>query len=133
MKNLYNLLFIILIIGLFSCNNSNNTQSELYTMSNDLNKNLPMAVDSYTTLTGTTVMGTNEFMYLYKVKLGFFDDFNVSKSDWVTNQTQNTTNIYCTNADMQWFRDNNVTVTWSYEFTDGTYIDQVSVSPNDCN
>ena len=101
-------------------------------MSNDLNKNLPMAVDSYTTLTGTTVMGTNEFMYLYKVKLGFFDDFNVSKSDWLANQTQNTTNIYCTNADMQWFRDNNVTVTWSYEFTDGTYIDQVSVSPNDC-
>lgn len=133
MKNLYNILIIILITALFSCNSSNSIKSELMSIANDLNKNLPMAVDSYTTLSGTTVVGENEFMYVYKVKLGFFDDFNISQSEWLSNQTENTTNVYCTNEDMKWFKDNNVTVTWSYDFTDGTYIDQVSVSPNDCN
>jgi hypothetical protein len=133
MKNIYSLLAITLFTVLISCNNSNSIESQLMTMASDLNKNLPMEVDSYTTLSGTTVVGENEFMYVYKVKLGFFDDYNISQSEWLNNQTENTTNIYCTNEDMKWFKDNNVTVTWSYDFTDGTYIDQVSVSPNDCN
>ena len=118
--------------GLFSCNNSNSIQSELMSIANDLNKNLPMAVDSYTTFSGATVVGDNEFMYVYKVKLGFFDDYNISQSEWLSSQTENTTNVYCTNEDMKWFKDNNVTVTWSYDFSDGTHIDKVSVSPNDC-
>ena len=133
MKNIYSLLSITLFTVLISCNSSNSIESQLMTMASDLNKNLPMEVDSYTTLSGTTVVGENEFMYVYKVKLGFFDDYNISQSEWLSNQTKNTTNIYCTNEDMKWFKDNNVTVTWSYDFTDGTYIDQVSVSPNDCN
>ena len=133
MKNIYSLLAITLFTVLISCNNSNSIESQLMTMASDLNKNLPMAVDSYTTLSGTTVVGENEFMYVFKVKLGFFDDYNISQSEWLSNQTENTTNIYCTSEDMKWFKDNNVTVTWSYDFSDGTYIDQVSVSPNDCN
>tara|TARA_B110000238_G_scaffold180590_1_gene204716 strand:+ start:116 stop:517 length:402 start_codon:yes stop_codon:yes gene_type:complete len=133
MKNIYSLLAITLFTVLISCNNSNSIQSQLMTMASDFNKNLPMVVDSYTTLSGTTVVGENEFMYVYKVKLGFFDDYNISQSEWLSNQTENTTNVYCTNEDMKWFKDNNVTVTWSYDFSDGTYIDQVSVSPNDCN
>tara|TARA_B110000091_G_C13643237_1_gene402145 strand:- start:404 stop:757 length:354 start_codon:yes stop_codon:yes gene_type:complete len=117
---------------MISCTNNNSLKKELLKMSNDLNKDCPMVIDSYTTLTSTVVID-NSFMYIYKIKQGLLDELGVSKSYWKENQTQNTRNIYCTDPDMLWFRINKVPVIWSYEYLDGTSIGKIEITTDDCN
>ena len=131
-KILYLLSVITLVSMMISCNNNNSLRKELLQMSNDLNKDCPMVIDRYTTLTSTVVID-NSFMYIYKIKQGLLDELGVSKSYWKENQTQNTRNIYCTDPDMIWFRIKKVPVIWSYEYLDGTNIGKIKITPDDCS
>lgn len=123
---------IILLLIIHSCNTSNSLNKELQQMSNDLNKDCPIVVNKYTTLTSTVVIDKS-FMYIYKVEQGLLDKLGMSKSDWKENQTQNIRNIYCTDSDMLWFRIKKVPVIWSYEYIDGTHIGKIEITPDDCN
>ena len=101
-------------------------------MSNDLNKDCPIVVNKYTTLTSTVVIDKS-FMYIYKVEQGLLDKLGMSKSDWKENQTKNIRNIYCTDSDMLWFRIKKVPVIWSYEYIDGIHIGKIEITPDDCD
>ena len=131
-KILYILSVITLVSMIISCNNNNSLRKELLQMSNDLNKDCPMVIDRYTTLTSTVVID-NSFMYIFKIKQGLLGELGVSKSYWKENQTQNTRNIYCSDPDMLWFRINKVPVIWSYEYLDGTSIGKIEITTDDCN
>ena len=121
-KKTFSILSVITLVSMImSCNNNNSLRKELLQMSNDTNRDCPMVIDRYTTLTSTLVID-NSLMYLYKVQQGLLDDLGLSKSYWKESQTQNIKNIYCTDPDMIWFRMNKVPVIWSYEYQDGTSL-----------
>ena len=131
-KKTFSILSIItLVLMMISCNN-NSLRKELLQMSNDANKDCPMVIDRYTTLTSTVVID-NSFMYVYKVQQGLLDELGLSKSYWKENQTQNIRNIYCTDPDMLWYRMNKVPVIWSYEYQDGTFLGKIEITTDDCN
>jgi len=133
MKKIFSILSVVTIVSMMiSCNNNNSLRKELLQMSNDTNKDCPMVIDRYTTLTSTVVID-NSLMYLYKVQQDLLDDLGFSKSYWKESQTQNIKNIYCTDPDMLWFRMNKVPVTWSYEYQDGTSLGKIEITTDDCN
>ena len=120
-----------MLLTLISCNNVNSLHKELIKMSNDLNKDCPWVIDEYTTLSSTVVVNKS-FMYIYKVKYGLFEEFGITKSDWKKNQNTIIKNIYCTDPDMLWFKSNNIPVTWSYEYLDGSHIGKITIHSDDC-
>ena len=133
MKKIFCILSVVTLVSMMmSCNNNNSLRKELLQMYNDTNKDCPMVIDRYTTLTSTLVID-NSLMYLYKVQQGLLDDLGLSKSYWKESQTQNIKNIYCTDPDMIWFRMNKVPVIWSYEYQDGTSLWKIEITTDDCN
>ena len=133
MKKMFSILSIVTLVSMImSCNNNNSLRKELLQMSNDTNKDCPMVIDRYTTLTSTVVID-NSFMYVYKVQQGLLDELGLSKSYWKDSQTQNIKNIYCTDPDMLWYRMNKVPVIWSYEYQDGTSLGKIEITTDDCN
>ena len=133
MKKIFSIISVVTLVSMMmSCNNNNSLRKELLQMSNDTNKDCPMVIDRYTTLTSTVVID-NSLMYLYKVKQDLLDDLGLSKSYWKESQTQNIKNIYCTDPDMLWFRMNTVPVIWSYEYQDGTSLGKIVITADDCN
>ena len=133
MKKIFCILSVVTLVSMMmSCNNNNSLRKELLQMYNDTNKDCPMVIDRYTTLTSTLVID-NSLMYLYKVQQGLLDDLGLSKSYWKESQTQNIKNIYCTDPDMLWYRMNKVPVIWSYEYQDGTSLGKIEITTDDCN
>lgn len=131
MKKTFSLLSIVILVSvIMSCNN-NSLRKELLQMSNEINKDCPMVIDRYTTLTSTVVI-ENSFMYIYKVQQGLLDELEFSKSYWKESQTQNIKNIYCTDPDMLWYRMKKVPVIWSYEYQDGTSLGKIEITTDDC-
>ena len=132
-KKTFSLLSIVTLVSIImSCNNNNSLRKELLQMSNEINKECPMVIDRYTTLTSTVVI-ENSFMYIYKVQQGLLDELGLSKSYWTESQTQNIKNIYCTDPDMLWYRMKKVPVIWSYEYQDGTSLGKIEITTDDCN
>ena len=122
---------IILLISMYSCKNSNQLEKELKKSSNETNRDCPIVIDKYTTLSGTYVVNDN-FIYVVKLKQNLLNEIGLSKSLWNKKQSEKIRNIYCTDPDMEWFRSNRVTVTWSYEYQDGTHIGKIEVNSSDC-
>ena len=140
MKKIYKLLFAVLITGLFSCSNSksiqNNSQSiksALINMSSMLNKDAPIEVNPYMSLTSSMVVGDNEIKYFYKISSEYMhENLKLIQFKWLGDEKKFKKNYYCTEENMKWFRDNNVRVTYKYDFSDG-FEGVVSVTPDDCN
>lgn len=139
MKKIYKLLFVVLITGLFSCSNSksiqNNSQSiksALINMSSMLNKDAPIEVVPYMSFTSSMVVGDNELKYFYKISSEYMYENKIIQFKWLGDERKFKKNDYCTNENMKWFRDNNVRVTWKYDFSDG-FEGVVSATPDDCN
>ena len=131
MKKIFSLLSIVTLVSIIMSCNNNSLRKELLQMSNEINKDCPMVIDRYTTLTSTVVI-ENSFMYIYKVQQGLLDELGLSKSYWIESQTQNIKNIYCTDPDMLWYRMKKVPVIWSYEYQDGTSLGKIEITTDDC-
>ena len=114
---------------MISCDNSMNKL--LRDTSNEMNKTCPMVIDEYTTLMNTGVINES-LMYNYKINKDFFNDYDISKSQWEKNQVNQLTNFYCTDPDFKLFKDNNVNVIWKYSDWDGFPIDKIEINSNDC-
>lgn len=101
-------------------------------LSNEINKNTPTILDKYTTLGSSVVLGEKSFLYYYIVDKNLFEDFNLTKSEWRKSQVTSLRNFYCKDSDFVIFKDNNVSVTWKYNYTDGSPLTKIEINNNDC-
>lgn len=101
----------------------------LMAAANNINKNLPINVDSETILFSTTG-GQNKFSYNYEL-------LNTVKSGIDVEAFENAmrpylTNAVCTTGDMAGFRDLGITVTYRYFDSDRIQFSQIDVDTTSC-
>jgi len=131
MKTKTFLVSIFTFFFLISCNNDP-IESALRETSNSINKTCPLTVDQWTTLSNTMTLGKS-ITYNYLVDSSVFQEFQITQDEWSKQQEIITINLYCTNPDMVFFRDNNIDVSWSYIDFDGNMIDKFTADPSKCN
>ena len=107
------------------------TENKLKTTSEKLNKELPMEIDDLSVLYSTSAY-ENTFTYNYKIHPNTFSIIQMSKIEWRKVQLQWATNIYCTDPNSKLFRDNNVTIKYSYRYSNGIFLDEIVVNKSDC-
>lgn len=86
-------------------------------------------VDQDTRLDNTVALPDNAFQYNYTLVNLTKQDIDIK--DFENYMVPQITNNVKTNPDLQVFRDNKVTMKYSYKDKNGEYITQISVSPNE--
>tara|TARA_B100002049_G_C15761838_1_gene243078 strand:- start:86 stop:430 length:345 start_codon:yes stop_codon:yes gene_type:complete len=92
--------------------------------------NLPMQIDSITTITSVTVYGARGLMYTYKLSVSGDDLPGI----WMVRSTQkkNVLDMLCTNEAMFWFNDNNVDLIYQYLDKDENPLMIFSINSTEC-
>ena len=117
------------ISGLFSGNTGEDKTKFLMSIASEINKNLPMNVDSETVLMAT-VGGKETFTYNYQ--LPNYEKDNLNLKTFVETMTPKVTNFVCTTEEMQAFRDLNIFISYSYYDTNHKQITEIKVDTNQC-
>lgn len=118
------------VIPYFESKNSQvNIEELLHKRAEAINKKVPMAVDAETRLDGAEGAG-REFRYRYT--LINYDANTINARDIQNSSWQKLLNNLCTSRDLKEFRDNDVTVMYSYFGRDGRQIATLSTSPSQC-
>jgi len=99
-------------------------------MANELNKQLPMAVDRDTRLDSISPGVGRQFTYYYTFVNSRSQDFD--RAAWHREVSHLLRNKVCTNTDMEVFFKNGVSVSYSYQGKDGGHVGKVTISPSDC-
>ena len=107
------------------------TESKLKTVSEKMNKELPMEVDDLTILYGTYTF-EKTFTYNYKIHPNTLSIIKMTKNEWRKYQLEWLKNIYCTDPNSKIFRDNNVTLVYSYRYSNCIFFDEISTNNSDC-
>lgn len=95
----------------------------------ELNKSLPMMVDSETQLDNTISLPDNTFQYNYTL-INIDVDSIVAEELHEALEGRLANNIK-NNPDMKAFRENEVTMCYSYSDKDGQFITKIIISPED--
>lgn len=109
--------------------NENPIEGQLLKASGEINKNLPMMVDSETRLDSTMGMN-NTLRYNYTLVNRTADSISgqVLKAALETKLTNNV----CSSDDMRIFVSNGVTVQYAYFGKEGTQIGVITIPPSKC-
>ena len=130
MKNL--LLILLITIPVISYGQtSDDVNTLLQEISNEINKSCPMVIDQYTTLT-STYGGMGRVIYRFTIDRNLFTDYEISKSEWLELQTQIMTNTFCTDPSMKTYRDLDIDVTWKYADSYGISLGNIKLNSGDC-
>ncbi len=106
-------------------------------LSNEMNKNCPMAIDECTTMM-STMGGMGMVMYNISLDTNCLEklmdglSWDTSKRLWEINQKNVIKNSFCSNPSFQVFRDFGVKVIWTYSDLNGTHIATIEVSDKNC-
>ncbi|MGB0869450.1 MAG: hypothetical protein ACPGSD_07620 [Flavobacteriales bacterium] len=101
----------------------------LMTTASELNKSLPLMVDRDTQLDNTIALPNNVFQYHYTLINSVIDKIEIKKmEEFLEEQLLN--NIK-SNPDLKTFRDNNVTMNYSYKDKNGEFITKISITPDE--
>lgn len=96
--------------------------------SNDINKTLPMKVDDATDLVNTTASG-KEFTYYYKVT----SNNNITQNNLDTFQKSHITLMACLlGSDTRKILNEGIILIYSYDYSSGKHIGQISIQKSDC-
>jgi hypothetical protein len=95
-----------------------------------INKQLPMAVDHDTRWDSTQAGPGRRFTYHYTIVSA--RAVEVDATDFYQTMSRNLKNSVCTSQDMQVFFKNGVTVSYSYRGNDGRHISKVEINNRDC-
>ena len=87
-----------------------------------------MYVDGFTRLDNTVALPNNKFQYNYTISI---DTTIYSLSTLKTNLHQSILNSVKTNPSLKDFRDNNVTMVYSYSDSVGHFLFKTEFAPND--
>jgi hypothetical protein len=123
---------IILLAGLAACKSTNDVsswESQLAFSASELNKGLPMMVDSETRLDSTIAL-QNTFTYKYTMINYALSDLDVGKFTEV--MTKQTTNVVCTTPDMANFIKNKTIVNYIYFDKDSKHLSKVLIDTANC-
>ncbi len=124
---------IILLTGLAACkstNNVNSWESKLTYTASELNKGLPMMVDSDTRLDSTIAL-QNTFTYKYTMINYSLSDLDVAKFTEV--MTKQITNSVCTTPDMAIFVKNKTLVNYIYFDKESKHLSKILVDTANCH
>jgi flagellar hook-basal body complex protein FliE len=106
-------------------------EQQLKEMAGDMNKNCPVAVDNETRLDSVQVLPKNEVMYDYTF-------INIPKSSVdVKKATESLRPVILSsiksNADLKFFRDNKVTMSYHYRDKSGEFLFELTFTAKDYN
>lgn len=132
MKTLWKVLGLIAVVVLFGCskNSNDSLDNALLKAASEMNKKLPMMIDSETRL-DTTTGGNKTFQYNYT--LVNYSAANISSQEIHNALEQKIINGVCTTKEMEAFVKKGVTVAYAYYGNDGKQITVISVAPSQCN
>ena len=99
-------------------------------LASEMNKQLPMTIDRDTRLDNISPGVGRQFTYNYTFVNSRSQDFD--RSGWYKEASPVLRKRICTNADMDVFFKNGVSVSYSYQGKDGGHVGKVTISPNDC-
>ena len=100
---------------------------ELVKLASDMNKTLPMMVDSETRLDNTTACPNNTFQYSYT--LINYDKESIDVIELKRTLEPHIVNQLKSSPQMQWQRDNKVTLDYYYKDKNGIYLFTITVKP----
>lgn len=104
--------------------------SALSSMANQLNKSMPMEVDSMTRLDNILASPVSpKFTYNYTIDATLQE---ISAANFFGKMRPTLVKGVCTTPDMKIFMENGVTVGYSYRAKDGAFAGKIDVSPTDC-
>ena len=105
-------------------------EQQLQDVSNQLNKSLPKTLDEHTRQDTTAVGPGRRFTHFYTLKKIAPGSLNGESLRKMVQPSMAA--AYCTDPGMIYFRNNNVTVTYSYRDASGAYVTRFDLSPKDC-
>jgi hypothetical protein len=114
---------------LFSGDAGEDKTKFLMSTASEINKNLPMNVDSETVLIAT--IGAKE-TFTYNYQLPNYEKDNLDLKTFVETMTPNVTNFVCSTKEMQAFRDLNIFISYNYYDTNHKQITEIKVDTKQC-
>lgn len=111
----------------FGCSSAQSFDKELLKVSKELNKTCPYAVDKDTRLDNTLAI-EKTLQYNYTLVNMTVDSMNVDNIKAYVEK--NAINNIKTNPDMKLYRDNNVTLAYSYKDKNGVFLFKIDVTPD---
>lgn len=99
----------------------------LIEVANELNKNCPMMIDEQTKLVNAAALPDNVFIYNYMLTNLERDGIDIEEAT-KTMEPILINNIK-SNPDMKYFKDNNVTLSYSYKDKHGVFVMKINVTP----
>ncbi len=102
---------------------------QLMAVANEINQNCPIMVDSDTRLDNAIGGPGNRFTYNYTL-VNFSAD-QIDLEHFINALRPTILNTVKTNPDMQAFRDNKVTLVYSYKDKDGIFLTNIKIPPED--
>lgn len=119
------------ISNYFFDGSSNGISDKLLTKQADkMNRNLPMMVDSETQL--INVYGSNNTFY-YNFKLVNIKAKEVDTGHFKKAMRNQVLKNYCTNPDMETFKNNGVVLQYNYKGKENNYISKITVHAEECD
>lgn len=97
----------------------------------ELNKTCPVMIDRETRLDNAIALPENKFQYNYTLVNLVKDSINIDEIQ--TAITPGIVNTVKTNPEMKDFRENKVTVQYSYKDKNGVFLFQIDVTPDKYN
>ena len=105
-----------------------NLNQELMAVASEINKSCPFMADKETRLDNAVVMKGNTLQYNYTLVNMVKDSINIEKIK--TYLEPNIINTVKSNPELKIFRDNKVTLNYSYKDKTGIYLFTISVKPD---
>lgn len=99
----------------------------MMTAASEINKNCPMMIDNETQLDNTLALPDNKFMYNYSLINYAIDELDIEELR--KNIEPGIINNVRTNPDMKAYRDNEVTMVYSYKDKNQEHLFKIEVSP----
>jgi len=103
--------------------------SVLTEITNEVNKNLPVMLDSATRLDSTLAFDKKIY---YKHTMVNSSAEEIESSSFYLGMNEKLINSYCTTPAMKAFRQYNIPCIWRYYGKHGKYITEIEVSPSQC-
>lgn len=101
--------------------------SELMEIASELNRTCPFMVDAETRLDNAIVLPNNVFQYDYTLINTDKESVNIDEARKYLEPTM--VNLIKTNPDMKYFRDNKITINYSYKDKNGIFLLTISIRP----
>ncbi len=101
----------------------------LMNAASEINKSLPIMVDSETQLDNTIALPNNIFQYHYTLINNTVDEIDIEEME--NGLKQMLANNMRNNPDMKTFRENNVTMNYMYKDRNGNFITKISITPSE--